>query len=50
MAYRVDKNSIQDGATYVKAISCIRKGCIKVISVPKEENINWQDIQEDNLL
>ena len=46
MAYRVDKNSIQDGATYVKAISCIRKGGIKVISVPKEENINWQDIQE----
>lgn len=49
-ANRLDKTSLQDGDTYIRAINCIKKGCIKTVTLPEDSQIDWQQIQEDIML
>lgn len=49
-ANRLDKTNLQDGDTYIRAINCIKKGCIKTVTLPEDSQVDWQQIQEDIML
>ena len=49
-ANRLDKTNLQDGDTYIRAINCIKKGCIKTVTLPEDIQVDWQQIQEDIML